>query len=96
MYQQLQKLALDIPSLRRHLVPLLRVSSGPPAQWQEFLDAKYEGGKKKVPNPNLKTKDKYPKVTLWTAIKDPHTMQKIMEEYHQWAQPERPGAGAEL
>jgi hypothetical protein len=90
--EQVAKLAQDVPSLRRYLVPLIKqAAQGPPAKWQEFLDAKYEGGSRKVTNPNLKTKDKYPKVTLWTALKNPHTMQQVLKEYHAWVgEPETP------
>jgi hypothetical protein len=87
LYQQLLRLAHQVPALRRYLVPLLRTGAkqGPPARWDEFLKERYEGGKKKVRNPNLKTKDKYPEVSLYTALKDPHMMKRVLEEYHRWA-----------
>ncbi len=53
-------------------------------QWKEFLDLFYEGGKKKVENPNLKTRDIWPKVTLSTALKVPVFAKKIQEEFHRW------------
>lgn len=55
-----------------------------PPKWEEFLKAKYEGGKKKVPNPNPKTKQKYPTVSISTALRDKDVMKKVMEEYHKW------------
>ena len=32
--------------------------------WDEFLEEQYEGGKKKVPNPNPKTRDRYGDITV--------------------------------
>jgi hypothetical protein len=84
LFDQITKLAHGVPALRRYLVPLLRKHAGS-AKWDEFLAAKYDGGRKKVPNPNLKTKDRYPEVTLFTALKDPATAAKVQEEYQVWA-----------
>lgn len=39
------------------------------SQWDQFLEERYEGGKKEVPNPNPKTKNKYNQVTVDTALK---------------------------
>lgn len=32
--------------------------------WEQFLEEQYEGGKKKVPNPNPKTRDRYRDITV--------------------------------
>jgi len=57
---------------------------GPPPKWDEFLKARYEGGKKKVTNPNPKTKTKWPQVTAQTAMKDKNFMKRLMKEYKEW------------
>ena len=53
-------------------------------KWKEFLKLFYEGGKKKVENPNLKTRDRWPKVSLYTALKVPKFAKKVQEEFHRW------------
>ena len=55
-----------------------------PAKWDQFLELFYEGGKKKVPNPNPKTKKKYPEVQVDTALKDPTFHAKVTKEYEAW------------
>lgn len=57
---------------------------GPPAQWDEFMKAKYQDGKRKVPNPNPDTRSKFPQVVVTTALKDKAFMGKIMKEYYDW------------
>jgi hypothetical protein len=78
------------------------VSEAPSAQqepdggkWQEFLDLFYEGGKKKVKNPNPDTKDKYPEVQVSTALKDQSFAGKIRKEYEAWLAQEGQKAPAE-
>ena len=58
---------------------------GPPPRWDEFLKAKYNGGKKKVSNPNSKTRTRFPQVSASTAMKDKGFFKKVMEEYKKWA-----------
>ena len=58
-------------------------------RWDEFLKARYDGGKKKVPNPNPDTKNTYPQVTLSTALKFEvggkfPVYEKVKQEYAQW------------
>jgi hypothetical protein len=55
-----------------------------PDKWDQFLELFYEGGKKKVPNPNPKTKKKYPEVQTDTALKDQVFHGKLMKEYEAW------------
>jgi hypothetical protein len=57
---------------------------GPPPKWEEFMKAKYEGGKKQVPNPNSKTRVNWPRVTVETAMREPNFMKRVMEEYKKW------------
>jgi hypothetical protein len=58
--------------------------------WQSFLDQKYEGGHKKVRNPNQETKDHFPEVTVNHAMKDEHFRKHLEEEYEQWKGKESP------
>jgi hypothetical protein len=55
-------------------------------KWQEFLDLFYESGKKKVQNPNPKTKKKYPEVMFSTAMKDKAFKVQVAKEYQAWLQ----------
>jgi hypothetical protein len=57
---------------------------GVPARWQDWLDAVHEGGRKKVPNPNSETRDRYPDVSYSTALKDKNVFKKAIEDYHEW------------
>jgi hypothetical protein len=54
------------------------------SQWEQFLEQFYEGGKKKVQNPNPKTSDKYPEVQVSTALHDPVFAGKVKKEYEAW------------
>lgn len=87
------------PELRAHLVRLLvadvpvdeedtakgKGHSGPPPMWKEFLDAEYEGGKRKVPNTNSKTRKDYPQVAVSTLLKSDKTFYgKVYKEYLEW------------
>lgn len=56
-----------------------------PSRWDEWLDARFDGGKKKVPNPNSETRDDYPEVSFSTALKDDAFFQKALEEYKKWS-----------
>ena len=44
----------------------------------------WDSGKKKVPNPNPKTKDRTPEVSFSTALKDRQFRKKILKEYESW------------
>lgn len=52
--------------------------------WDAFLDEKYESGSKMVPNPNHTTRDRYPEVTVHTALKDEHFRKHLEGEYELW------------
>ncbi len=58
-------------------------------RWTEFLEEKYQGGKKKLPNPNPETKAQHPSVTVDTVLKgqDQGSMalkKKIRKEFEGW------------
>jgi hypothetical protein len=58
---------------------------GPPPKWQEFLDAKYQGGKAKVQNTNPKTRAQRPEVVMTTRMKaDKAFKSKVYDEYIEW------------
>lgn len=58
--------------------------SGPPPRWEEFVKAKYKGGKTEVDNPNPNTKEVFPKVKFTTALKFKPFLDKVLKEYHAW------------
>jgi hypothetical protein len=94
------RLAFYNPELRGELLPLLvkyaaegegeegsesgGKKKGPPPGWDAFLKEKYDGGKKKVKNPNPKTKDAHPEVSASTALKDKGFRKSVMQEYSKW------------
>ena len=62
---------------------------GPPPRWDEFMREKYEGGKKKVPNPNPNTRSRFQQVAISTALKfeqgnQKPVYEKLKKEYLQW------------
>jgi hypothetical protein len=57
---------------------------GPPKNWKSFWREKYEGGKKRVPNPNPKTKGRIKDVAASTALKDKKFQSYVMKEYKKW------------
>lgn len=63
---------------------LAEEGKGPPPKWDAYLKAKWDGGKKKVPNPNKDTKDKYKEVSMSTAMKDKSFAKGVMEDYSKW------------
>lgn len=63
----------------------LFAEESPPLHWDEFLNAKYEGGSKRVPNTNPKTKKRFPEVTMQTLFNSDEAFKKrVMEEYAEW------------
>ena len=64
-----------------HIAARLRYAD---KDWQTFLDQKYEGGSKKVRNPNPDTREHFPEVTVNHAMKDEHFRKHIQDEYEQW------------
>ena len=60
-------------------------SESTPDRWQQFLDEQYEGGKKKVPNPDPDTRIDYPEVAVSTLLqKDTQFRKKLMGQYQKW------------
>ena len=74
-----------IPEKGEEEAPAGKKPKGPPPGWDLFLKEKYEGGKRKVTNPNPKTRQKWPQVTTSTALKEAIFRKKVMQEYSQWA-----------
>ena len=56
--------------------------SGPPPGFDEYKKIVWQDGKKKVPNPNPKGREK--DVTFNTAMKDKNFMKKIMKDFQKW------------
>lgn len=57
--------------------------------WQEFLDERYDGGKRKVRNPNPKTRDSHPEITVSYLIKQDapayqSDRQRLRREFAGW------------
>jgi hypothetical protein len=62
-----------------------------PKGWKEFLKEKYEGGKKKLPNTNPKTKAKYPEVSMLTLFKNDDSFKsKVQKEFKDWSKDYKP------
>lgn len=59
-------------------------SEGPPPDWDEFMREMYDGGKRRIPNPNPETRDTYHDVSISTALKYPNVMKSVMREYRAW------------
>jgi hypothetical protein len=54
-------------------------------KWEDFVKEKYEGGEKKVPNPNPDSKETHPEVTFNTALKDEGFEHQVRKEFQEWA-----------
>jgi len=57
--------------------------------WQQFLDEKYEGGKKKIRNPNPKTRDGHPEISVNYLLKQKDPVYQtgrrtLRREFAQW------------
>jgi hypothetical protein len=53
--------------------------------FKEFWQSKYQGGKKKVPNTDSKTKARYKEVSANTLLgKDKEFRKKVLEEFRKW------------
>ncbi len=72
------KLAKRSPKFRRALIAAIE------DRWSEFLDQKYQGGEMKIKNPNPETKERYPTVSVSTALKYPPFAKKIRAEFEKW------------
>lgn len=54
-------------------------------QWRDFLDARYDGGKKMVPNTNPRSQKSHPKVTMLTRMKtDEQFRRGVRREFHEY------------
>jgi hypothetical protein len=83
------KLASRDPSFRRALIKKLAEEEKPEKgkaspDFLKFWKEVYEDGKKRVSNPNPKTKDKQRDVAASTAMKDPKFKKQIKKEFQKW------------
>lgn len=81
----------ELRQVQASLDSMRRWAQEGPDLWSEFLDEKYEGGKKKVPNPNPETKDRSPKVAISTVLSSKDSSAsalkaKIRKEFQAWAE----------
>lgn len=60
------------------------------SKWDMFLRMVYDGGHKKISNPNPETHDKYPEVTVNHALKYTRFREYIKKIYHQWMKSAEP------
>lgn len=65
--------------------------------WEEFLEEKYDGGKAKVVNPNPKTRERYPEITVTYLMgqSDPayqSSRTKVRREFAAWRQQRQQGS----
>lgn len=58
------------------------------SNFRKYMDEVWDGGKKKVPNPNPKTRDKHPEVSVSTAIKNTksNTYKEVMKGFKGWTE----------
>jgi hypothetical protein len=59
--------------------------------WKEFLDERYDGGKEKIRNPNLDTRDSHPEISVSYLMKQDDSdyktdRMKIRREFASWRQ----------
>ena len=54
--------------------------------FNDYMEQVWDGGKKKVSNPNPKTRDKYPEVSVSTAMKDKKSpvYKQVMDGFKKW------------
>jgi hypothetical protein len=63
----------------------------PRQTWDDFLDTFYEGGKKKVKNPNMDTRDQYPEVTVAYLLQNDEKYRwELQREFREWFTQGRP------
>lgn len=70
----------------------MKIADGKPsAKFLEFWKEVYDGGKKKVSNPNQATKKTHPNVSASTAMKTPAFQAKVKKEFKAWLEEEYDG-----
>jgi len=56
--------------------------AGGSAEWETYLRRFWDGGRRKVPNTNRETRDRYPKVEMLTLMKtDPRFRHRVRQDY---------------
>lgn len=53
-------------------------------EFEDFLDEVYQGGEKKIPNPNADSREQFPQVSVSTALKNPAFLKHVYQEYEKW------------
>jgi hypothetical protein len=81
----------ELRYVQASLDSLSRRAQETPDLWKQFLDEKYDGGKKQVPNPNPNTKESHPKVSVSTIMSSPDSSgkamkDKIRKEFQAWSE----------
>ncbi len=66
---------------------------GPGKDFIEYMKEVWDGGKKKVSNPNPKTRDSHPEVAVSTAMKDKKstTYKQVMDGFKKWTEEKKKG-----
>ena len=66
---------------------------GPGKDFIEYMKQVWDGGKKKVSNPNPKTRDAHPEVAVSTAMKDKKssTYKQVMDGFKKWTEEKKKG-----
>lgn len=66
---------------------------GPGKDFIEYMKEVWDGGKKKVSNPNPKTRDSLPEVAVSTAMKDKKstTYKQVMDGFKKWTEEKKKG-----
>lgn len=68
-----------------HFVPHYVTPVDEKKEWQTYLDNFWEGGQKTVPNPDPKTREQYPEITVEYAMKKfPDVRKRLQERYQRW------------
>ena len=58
--------------------------------FRRWFNKRYNGGKKRVPNPNPKTRERFPDIAVSTAMKYPEFAKEVYEAYRRETKPEVP------
>ncbi len=66
---------------------------GPGKDFIEYMKEVWDGGKKKVSNPNPKTRDSHPEVAVSTAMKDKKSTiyKQVMDGFKKWTEEKKGG-----
>jgi len=70
---------------------------GPGKDFNDYMSEVWDGGKKKVSNPNPKTRDSHPQVAVSTAMKDKKSpvYKQVMDGFKKWMEDKKDGGKPE-